>query len=833
MKYLEYDSSNAEKPLSKLYFAFIILLINMLFIQSQGEEVQNIIIFNHKKFSAGTINKNGDLFIEYYSEENYYDLPNSILFYALSKEGRYYFSNESSYTLEKNIDIDETKDLMGYYNNFKIYDSKILFVTTKSDINTGKQYLFSINSYNSIVELHNFNDDANKDHYIWDFKDFFNLEDDENNFPYERELYELKGQSLYIIVFIPKILVTENFKDMIFIKKFTFKSFSEDAYEELKSLTFNNYINRINVAENPFKLIFNLINYNLQSANEFDINYNNFLENNKEYKYFKSIYLSKEYVMFAYYCLSCGWSSNQIFLELYKINPIYGVTKSVESIKSFGISRIFLADFAKFNDKKLVFISHNTIDNFNANDFNNILYIRIITIYQDYSNFDTLTLEFKLENYIIKTPISIFTYNGFILFTSNSMLKEDINKPENEINYFSIFMIFAYPNGTDSTIDISDFLNDNEVNPSYPNEFYNFLIKNYTIENNIGYWGDGRIKLVSIPDEIMIMEVNGDSQIKINNNSFMYREKAYMLKQNRDIIKTSKYYYIDYQYLDNVPGESYYGRTNRLKFKLCHNYCETCNELNTNDNDQKCLSCLPEYQYDYLYFQKINNNEILNCVPENHYLDENNIIPCEIENTKYYINTTNNKTICFSSDNNCPSLYTLYNEITKECFNCDFERFKNGECTKDDLTMESCTKCDYECFKIGGCNFNNFDTSNDDFYERIINGGYISNKDGNSNLKINNGNGYAFQIITVENELNNLKGNTKRNFSIIDLKGCIDLLRDKNNLNPNEDLILVKYENNAQVSNGNKKSIQYEVYLRNNTKLDLSVCSNTEINILN
>ena len=116
MKYLEYDSSNAEKPLSKLNFAFIILLINMLFIQSQGEEVQNILIFNHKKFSAGTINKNGDLFIEYYSEENYYDLPNSILFYAISKEGRYYFSNESSYTLEKNIDIEETIDLIGYYN---------------------------------------------------------------------------------------------------------------------------------------------------------------------------------------------------------------------------------------------------------------------------------------------------------------------------------------------------------------------------------------------------------------------------------------------------------------------------------------------------------------------------------------------------------------------------------------------------------------------------------------------------------------------------------------------------------------------------------------------
>ena len=37
-----------------------------------------------------------------------------------------------------------------------------------------------------------------------------------------------------------------------------------------------------------------------------------------------------------------------IFLELYKINPIYGVTKSVESIKSFGISicKVFSKYFA-------------------------------------------------------------------------------------------------------------------------------------------------------------------------------------------------------------------------------------------------------------------------------------------------------------------------------------------------------------------------------------------------------------------------------------------------------------------------------------------------------
>ena len=44
-------------------------------------------------------------------------------------------------------------------------------------------------------------------------------------------------------------------------------------------------------------------------------------------------------------------------------------------------------------------------------------------------------------------------------------------------------------------------------------------------------------------------------------------------------------------------------------------------------------------------------------------------------------------------------------------------RFKNGECTADDLKMESCTECDYNCFVLGGCNFKDFNSSNDDFFE--------------------------------------------------------------------------------------------------------------------
>ena len=112
MLHPEYYLSNNLKPLAKFYVhIFIVLIISnlLLFHCEEGGDIgdtipkqeENIIIFDHTKLNAGSMNKNGDLIIEYYSDENYYDIPDTILFYGLSKNGRQYFSNESSYIQKK------------------------------------------------------------------------------------------------------------------------------------------------------------------------------------------------------------------------------------------------------------------------------------------------------------------------------------------------------------------------------------------------------------------------------------------------------------------------------------------------------------------------------------------------------------------------------------------------------------------------------------------------------------------------------------------------------------------------------------------------------------
>ena len=110
----------------------------------------------------------------------------------------------------------------------------------------------------------------------------------------------------------------------------------------------------------------------------------------------------------------------------------------------------------------------------------------------------------------------------------------------------------------------------------------------------------------------------------------------------------------------------------------------------------------------------------------------------------------------------------------------------------------------------------------------------ISKYNGGTPKILKNSNGYSLQITKVKNELNSLNENIQSSYSIIDLKDCADKLLAQKELEPDIDLIILKYENDDKVLNGYEKSVQYEVYLPNSDiKLDLSECAGTNINISN
>ena len=389
MQNMNYYSKTRRKNLVKINFFLVIILLLKVYncqeevdqdpvqindvcnnspsslIMSNDQCFNNILKLDHKHYQTSNFakNKNGDLVIEF-SEDN--DISSSRLFYGLTKDGRYFFKNQSSYTDELNIDEEILEDF-GYYHFDSNYKTINLFVSIKNDPNKGNQYLFSINSYYSTVELHNFNNDSNdanifnknnSNHYIWTFNDFFNLNEDDYFFPYDYSLFELAKENAYIIVFVPKVDVYDDMLNISFIKQFRFKSFDYNAYEEIKSVKYNNFLENKIISsflmddigligifyfvksengggmEETLKRGLDLLGYSqgkffiqLYSSNLVPLKYGNEIYSNNnnglyiEFQddiFFKAMYLKKQFILFIYI------SDGSLLYEIYKFNYNFG-----------------------------------------------------------------------------------------------------------------------------------------------------------------------------------------------------------------------------------------------------------------------------------------------------------------------------------------------------------------------------------------------------------------------------------------------------------------------------------------------------------------------------
>ena len=90
----------------------------------------------------------------------------------------------------------------------------------------------------------------------------------------------------------------------------------------------------------------------------------------------------------------------------------------------------------------------------------------------------------------------------------------------------------------------------------------------------------------------------------------------------------------------------------------------------------------------------------------------------------------------------------------------------------------------------------------------------------------------VYQVTSQKNELELLKNrsNNIHNLSIVDLGECESILKTNYNLKENDSLIFIKSETISDKAS--KKSVNYEVYEPyNKTKLNLSICDETSINL--
>ena len=101
------------------------------------------------------------------------------------------------------------------------------------------------------------------------------------------------------------------------------------------------------------------------------------------------------------------------------------------------------------------------------------------------------------------------------------------------------------------------------------------------------------------------------------------------------------------------------------------------------------------------------------------------------------------------------------------------------------------------------------------------------------NIVIPTQSNYSFQLTSTANELKTLNNSQLNNnaMSIINLKGCENLLKAIYNIPKEYSLIILKFENSANIAS--EKNIQYEIYNPITfEKLNLSICAKNDIDIV-
>ena len=796
----------------------------------------DIIVFDQYKLRYGSfaINSKGNLIYECSVEK---EALGTRLFYGLKNNGNFFFKNENGEETSTKVII--IKD----GNNYPIrYESQIIFVT----LSDGKECLISISLFTGMVELYDFNSDTFSQVSTIEFTDY-------NIYSTISTLMEFKNGNTneYFYAFLGQHKTDQkDYKHYyLVLQKYSFtknKINLNDGYFRQKN-NFNEtvggtrivsgyktdsniivifYLNALTYSNKYYKI--EVFNENLEKLNERKLNgVNNVITYDEGGIFYKGIYIKNNIGAFIFYTSKNDYYPKFRIIEINSssINEIYQTVLNWNNCKF--IPEPLLNDAIKINDKRFSFIA-------SSNDREK-LFIILFDFYNDYNSIKTRLYKIeitKLYNYRIYREISTILYNNYLVLSSSACISSfscDISD-ENFENFFSFLIFFGYVNGNDTYIDISKFLTEyNNVNNKENNLVYK-LIENAKIDNNIfGYEFVENIKLISIPEELNFYNIENMKEIQLKENETL--NYIYKLEQNKYKIKKNKTYYFEFQYIvqeaelekfnqyaieiktlnisnnqnykeENFTRKLFYGRTNKVKFKLCNELCNTCTYLGTSLNDQKCITCIENYDY----FNDFNGN----CVPENYYRDKelNEIKICE-DDSKYYIEPNTSKRICFKKEYECPVNFPFYSKDDKECL----------------------AFCSYEDLLNKNCEVNNSKEKNAILYN-LFKEYILKNYTGNDNLILESDDNYIFQLTNSLNEANTKSGLNENNYnlSMIDLDECEDKLKINNGIDKYTPLIIFKFEKIGTVAS--QKYIQYEVYNpKTKEKLDLSVCLNEKINI--
>ena len=189
----------------------------------------DLLIFNDSSWRAGhaCTNKKNVTIVEFSRDNG----GGNRLFYALKDNGRYYFSDFVK-NVELSICADCTTDNRGRY------ESRNLFASLIGDSSKNKQYLFSISSYYSLVEMIDIDDPEDIQYHTWETMKFFDLT--LPIFSMEFSLFEIESTNTFIAAFIESAGkkpnsqgVLEEYSNTATIVKFRLDNFASSGHRTL------------------------------------------------------------------------------------------------------------------------------------------------------------------------------------------------------------------------------------------------------------------------------------------------------------------------------------------------------------------------------------------------------------------------------------------------------------------------------------------------------------------------------------------------------------------------------------------------------------------------
>ena len=515
-----------QKNISKKHSFIYILLIYILLIKiSVAYDEFNILEFNSFPYATSNFafNENGDMIVKYLKD-------NHRLLYGLKQNGKYFFDKQLQF-----------KEIQIHNINFMNLNSKNIFISFIKD-NTNKQYLLSLNKYT--IEFYNLHTGEyiikNNNKFLKNILDSDSLS--------VLSLNDNGGKKEYLMAY--------NFNQNYILQKLSFSDLNLEMIPHSNvvrnSIGFNNvplstfiiedmiivfYVNRnkeysLDIYDSDLNILNDDDNKKiiLDKINNFNVEKNIFS---------KCLHLKDRLAFFIYYK---NLNTNIPTLKIGKINSDFSFSEKItkELYEYKFKTDISLNSLLKVNDERLIFIGlrENTEEE---------ITILLLDLYNNYNNMIIREYEVNFNNrYNIDKVFTADIYNNLLVFSSNVLSSSQDNTK------YSIFMIFgyAYAHGKDSIIDISEcFLDDNINNGK---NIIDTLIDNIKIENNIfGYEViKDKIKLISIPDEILFYNKNNENN-KLSNGDIL--NKNYIYKKNLYLIKGNEYYFLDYQIIVQEP----------------------------------------------------------------------------------------------------------------------------------------------------------------------------------------------------------------------------------------------------------------------------------------